>query len=81
MALQMKRHCEKCNCTLELSSAAFICSYECTYCPECAKALNDLCPNCSGQLVARPTRCAKTAARPPAAVASATTPFNAYIDG
>ena len=81
MALQMKPNCEKCGNKLEAASVAFICSYECTYCPPCAKELNDTCPSCSGQLVTRPMRQPGADAKPPSATASATTPFNAYIDG
>ena len=35
---------------------AFICSFECTFCAPCAEALDDVCPNCAGELVDRPTR-------------------------
>ena len=80
MALQMKRNCEKCKAALDLVSAAMICSYECTFCPACATELKAVCPNCSGELVARPVRRAAHAAKSPM-LASATTPFSAYIDG
>ena len=29
---------------------------ECTFCPACADGMNGVCPNCSGELVARPKR-------------------------
>jgi hypothetical protein len=29
---------------------------ECTFCAECADALDDRCPNCGGELSDRPTR-------------------------
>jgi len=35
---------------------AFICSYECTWCPACAETMNKVCPNCGGELVKRPKR-------------------------
>jgi uncharacterized protein len=35
---------------------AFICSFECTFCAECAEDLDDRCPNCGGELMDRPTR-------------------------
>ena len=35
---------------------AFICSYECTFCGDCAEAMELRCPNCGGELVARPRR-------------------------
>ncbi|WP_442960856.1 DUF1272 domain-containing protein [Pseudoalteromonas sp. SWYJZ98] len=35
----------------------FICSFECTFCFGCAQTvLNNVCPNCSGNLVQRPIR-------------------------
>jgi hypothetical protein len=39
------------------SSAARICSFECTFCASCAESvLGGRCPNCGGELVARPRR-------------------------
>jgi len=35
---------------------ALICSFECTYCRDCATRLDRLCPNCGGRLEARPSR-------------------------
>jgi hypothetical protein len=35
MALELKRVCEKCGVALTPSGAAYICSYECTYCELC----------------------------------------------
>ena len=40
-------------------ACAFICSFECTFCAECADALDDMCPNCGGELMDRPTRAKK----------------------
>lgn len=54
--LKMKPACERCNARLGLIDEAFICSFECTFCPECTEALNANCPNCNGNLVLRPTR-------------------------
>ena len=56
MALEMKRACEKCNAAMAADGAVFICSYECTYCAECAAAMHNVCPNCGGELVKRPRR-------------------------
>jgi len=39
---------------------AYICSYECTFCPECTNEMKARCPNCGGELVRRPPRAAKT---------------------
>jgi len=58
--LEMRPDCERCGSDLlaELPGA-FICSFECTFCAECADALDEACPNCGGELLDRPTR-AKT---------------------
>lgn len=55
--LEMRPDCERCGVDLPPQIAgAFICSFECTFCAECSHALDDLCPNCGGELVDRPTR-------------------------
>jgi hypothetical protein len=54
MALEMKDRCEKCSKLLAGDSAAWICVYECTFCPECTEWMQNLCPNCGGELVRRP---------------------------
>jgi hypothetical protein len=55
--LDMRTQCEKCGVALEATStAAMICSYECTFCSTCAQEMSSVCPNCGGQLVPRPTR-------------------------
>ena len=55
--LEMRPDCERCGTDLPAeASGAFICSFECTYCADCADALDDLCPNCGGELMDRPTR-------------------------
>ena len=56
MALEMRTVCEKCGASLSPDGAAFICSYECTFCPSCAQAMEQNCPNCGGELVTRPRR-------------------------
>ncbi|MBV9280382.1 MAG: DUF1272 domain-containing protein [Chloroflexi bacterium] len=56
MALAMKDWCERCAAALKPDDMAFICSYECTFCPACAEAMSHVCPNCSGELVVRPRR-------------------------
>jgi len=52
----MKHKCEKCGTHLPGQADAFICSYVCTFCPNCAEANQYLCPNCNGELVRRPRR-------------------------
>ncbi|PYK06084.1 MAG: DUF1272 domain-containing protein [Verrucomicrobia bacterium] len=56
MALELKGSCEKCGVPFTPSGAAYICSYECTYCTNCAEQMNSVCPNCGGELVRRPRR-------------------------
>ena len=56
MALELKRVCEKCGVALTASGVAYICSFECTYCANCAEQVNAVCPNCGGELVRRPRR-------------------------
>jgi uncharacterized protein len=59
MALEMRTVCERCEATLAPDGAARICSYECTFCTACAAELENVCPNCGGELVARPRRVAR----------------------
>ena len=54
--LEMRAECERCGTTLAHGSDAFICSFECTFCPDCTASMNSVCPNCSGELLARPKR-------------------------
>jgi hypothetical protein len=56
----MRKDCERCGAPLAANGAARICSYECTFCPACADAMDDVCPNCSGELVPRPRRATST---------------------
>jgi uncharacterized protein len=56
--LQLRPNCECCGCDLLPDAVdARICSFECTFCAGCAEiTLQGLCPNCGGELVARPRR-------------------------
>ncbi|HJR25861.1 MAG TPA: DUF1272 domain-containing protein [Acidimicrobiales bacterium] len=54
--LEMREACERCDAALPPGSGAVICSYECTFCPSCGDAMSGTCPNCGGELVARPRR-------------------------
>jgi uncharacterized protein len=56
--LEMRPECENCAVALLPSSTtAMICSYECTFCIDCASgALNNVCPNCGGGFQPRPAR-------------------------
>jgi len=52
----MKTACERCGTALEPDGQATICTFECTFCVDCAEAMEHFCPNCGGELVARPRR-------------------------
>ncbi len=56
MPLEMRASCERCQEALALSDEAYICSYECTFCPVCMSELGGTCPNCGGELAKRPRR-------------------------
>jgi uncharacterized protein len=66
--LLLKPNCENCDRDLPPDSrAAMICSFECTFCAECAAdKLAGRCPNCGGELVRRPVRPAEKLAKYPA---------------
>lgn len=65
--LELRPDCERCGADLPAdTSGAFICSFECTFCAECAEALDDRCPNCGGELMDRPTRVGAALAKFPA---------------
>ncbi len=55
--LAMKPACERCAAPLPPQAhGAFICSFEDTFCADCADELDEMCPNCRGELVDRPVR-------------------------
>ena len=58
MPLELRPNCECCGKDLPPESkAAFICSFECTYCFLCAQStLRFICANCGGELTRRPVR-------------------------
>ncbi|MDX5372656.1 MAG: DUF1272 domain-containing protein [Pseudomonadaceae bacterium] len=66
--LQLRPGCECCNRDLPPDSTeAMICSFECTFCRDCAEQrLHGRCPNCAGELVRRPIRPAAALERFPA---------------
>ena len=59
MALEMRSACERCAAALAPDGEARVCSYECTFCVPCTDELKGVCPNCGGELVARPKRIPK----------------------
>ncbi len=65
--LEMRPDCEKCGMDLPAQAAgAFICSFECTFCANCTDDMDEICPNCGGELVDRPTRSKKLQEKYPA---------------
>ena len=56
--LELRPTCEHCDRPLPPhSTEAMICTFECTYCRDCAlNVLANVCPNCGGNFVARPIR-------------------------
>jgi hypothetical protein len=66
--LELRPGCECCDRDLPPASReAMICSYECTFCADCAGAeLGGVCPNCGGELVRRPVRPVEKLAKDPA---------------
>ena len=66
--LDLRPNCECCDRDLPPDSRnAMICTFECTFCADCAsETLRGQCPNCGGELVRRPVRPAGKLARFPA---------------
>lgn len=66
--LELRPNCECCDRDLPPAATdAMICTFECTFCADCAaREFGGLCPNCGGELVRRPVRPAGKLARFPA---------------
>lgn len=66
--LALRPNCECCDKDLPADSReARICTFECTFCADCAdQRFAGLCPNCGGDLVRRPVRPPSALARWPA---------------
>ena len=66
--LELRPNCECCDRDLPPASReAMICTYECTFCADCAaNRLSGICPNCGGELLRRPVRPPAMLARDPA---------------
>lgn len=66
--LEIRPNCECCDRDLPPESdEAMICTFECTFCTACATlVLRGVCPNCGGNLVARPVRPADKLVKYPA---------------
>ena len=59
--LKLKPNCECCDKDLPPEAAdAVICTFECTFCADCAEnVLGGVCPNCGGGFAPRPIRPAR----------------------
>lgn len=59
--LELRPCCEHCAVALPPESLdARICSFECTFCADCAEGLlHNVCPNCGGGFMPRPVRPAR----------------------
>lgn len=66
--LALRPNCECCDRDLPPETTeARICTFECTFCADCAEArFGGACPNCGGELVRRPIRPAAALTRFPA---------------
>jgi uncharacterized protein len=66
--LQMRPNCECCDKDLPPDfTEARICSFECTFCSDCSEQrLGSCCPNCGGELLARPRLPSSKLAKSPA---------------
>jgi hypothetical protein len=66
--LELRPNCECCDRDLPPESMeARICTYECTFCADCADhVLHGICPNCGGNFVRRPIRPPAMLAKNPA---------------
>lgn len=49
----VKNKCEKCGKSVAAGADAMCCSFQCTFCPDCATTLARICPNCGGDLEPR----------------------------
>jgi len=69
--LALRPNCECCDKNLPPEATdAMICTFECTFCRDCAeKRLGGRCPNCGGNFAPRPIRPAEKLAKYPASTA------------
>jgi len=66
--MELRPNCECCDKDLPPDSTeARICTYECTFCADCAEGVLDgVCPNCGGNFTTRPIRPPNMLAKHPA---------------
>ncbi|SFJ47536.1 hypothetical protein SAMN05216304_108188 [Bosea sp. OK403] len=74
--LQLRPNCECCDRDLAPDTrGAMICTFECTFCADCADTrFHGACPNCGGELVRRPVRPASKLEKYPASQERVTKP-------
>lgn len=79
MPLEIRPNCECCGRNLPNGDPdARICTFECTFCAECAtNRFHGACPNCGGDMVLRPTRTAAMLDRYPASTTRRSKPHDA----
>ena len=75
--LALRPCCECCATALPGDSRdAVICSFECTFCRQCAdQQLHGRCPNCAGELMPRPPRVGEALQRNPASTTPVVKPL------
>ncbi len=67
--LEMRPDCERCGADLPADNGgAFVCSFECTFCADCSDIMDEICPNCGGELLDRPTRIGAALQKYPASI-------------
>jgi len=76
--LEIRPNCEHCNKDLpNTSTDAMICSFECTYCKNCAlEIFENVCPSCTGNFVERPIRPQKEIEKYPVSIKQIFKPKN-----
>jgi uncharacterized protein len=76
--LELRPSCEACEKPLPPNAKdAMICTYECTFCENCAlNVLRNVCPNCGGNFERRPVRPRAMLAKHPAS----SEPHHAKVD-
>ncbi|GAA5533355.1 DUF1272 domain-containing protein [Deinococcus aluminii] len=76
---ELRPCCECCGKALPADQAgANICTFECTFCDECAGKLSRVCPNCGGNLVARAVHPAGALERHPASTVRIVKPAGCF---
>ena len=79
--LVLKPNCECCDKDLPPDSTeAMICSFECTFCTDCmTRYFNFRCPNCDGDVSARPTRVGEAVMANPASEQRVSSDYELHI--